>query len=88
MSRSYPELRRTPSADEAREQGVGAMRGLLVALTLLAIGALLVACLWCANHPHSAWTHALTAALVVLGILVVGLMALAPVATRQAGGRR
>lgn len=88
MSRSYPEPRRIPSADEAREQGVGAMRGLGVGLALLAIGALLVACLWCGNHPHSAWTHALTAVLVVAGILVVGLMALAPVAARQAGGRR
>jgi hypothetical protein len=47
------------------------------------------ACAWGANHPHSPWTVALTVVLVTIGVAVtVAALALAPVAARQAGGRR
>jgi MFS family permease len=78
MSRSYPS---TPG-DRVGHPAV-------VLLALLAIGALLVACAWGANHPHSPWTVALTVVLVTIGVAVtVAALALAPVAARQAGGRR
>jgi membrane protein YdbS with pleckstrin-like domain len=88
MSRSYPERRRIPSADEAREQGVGAMRGLGICLFLIALGGLGIGLLWCAGHPHSVWSHALAAVLVTVGLILVIFLTLAPVAARQAGGRR